>query len=231
MRNIAIITARSGSKGLADKNIKELCGKPLLAYSIESARQSGQFDKIFVSTDSGRYAEIAKRFGADADFLRSAETSGDMAGSWDVVREVIYRLEQSGAFFDRVMLLQPTSPLRTAADIRRCFALMEEKDANSVVSVCEMEHSPLWSNTLGEDLCMDKFRQGNYCETRRQDLPVYYRLNGALFLVKREELEQSQMLRHKSYAYIMPMERSIDIDTEFDFKIVECYMREGKTNE
>ncbi len=231
MRNIAIITARSGSKGLADKNIKELCGKPLLAYSIESARQSGQFDKIFVSTDSGRYAEIAKRFGADADFLRSAETSGDMAGSWDVVREVIYRLEQSGAFFDRVMLLQPTSPLRTAADIRRCFALMEEKDANSVVSVCEMEHSPLWSNTLGEDLCMDKFRQGNYCETRRQDLPVYYRLNGALFLVNREELEQSQMLRHKSYAYIMPTERSIDIDTEFDFKIVECYMREGKTNE
>lgn len=226
MGNIAIITARSGSKGLPDKNIKELCGKPLIAYSIGCALESGQFDKVFVSTDSEKYAEIAARFGSDASFLRSAETSGDMAGSWDVVREVIDRFEKRGEFFDRIMLLQPTSPLRTAADIRNSFALMEEKDANSVVSVCEMEHSPLWSNTLGEDLCMDDFRRENYCDIRRQDLPTYYRLNGAIFLVKREELEQRQMLRHKSYAYVMPMERSIDIDTEIDFKIAECYMRE-----
>lgn len=231
MGNIAIITARSGSKGLPDKNIRKLCGKPLIAYSIECALQSGQFDKVFVSTDSGKYAQIAERFGADASFLRSVETSGDTAGSWDVVREVIYKFEERGEFFDRIMLLQPTSPLRTVSDIRNSFALMEEKGADSVVSVCEMEHSPLWSNTLGEDLCMDNFRQGNYCDVRRQDLPTYYRLNGAVFLVKREELEQPQMLRHHSYAYIMPTERSIDIDTEFDFKIAECYMREGKNNE
>ena len=88
MKNIAIITARSGSKGLKDKNIKELCGKPLLSYSIECALESGRFDKVFVSTDSPRYAEIAERYGADASFLRSAKTSGDTAGSWDVVREV-----------------------------------------------------------------------------------------------------------------------------------------------
>lgn len=231
MGNIAIITARSGSKGLPDKNIKKLCGKPLLAYSVECALQSGQFDKVFVSTDSGKYAEIAERFGADASFLRSAETSGDTAGSWDVVREVVYRFEQKGEFFDRIMLLQPTSPLRTVSDIRNSFALMEEKGANSVVSVCEMEHSPLWSNTLGEDLCMDNFRRGNYCNLRRQDLPTYYRLNGSVFLITRRELEQPEMLKHKSYAYIMPVERSIDIDTEFDFKIAECYIREGKMNE
>lgn len=224
MSSIAVIAARSGSKGLPDKNIRELCGKPLLAYSIECALQSGQFDKVFVSTDSGKYAEIAEKFGADASFLRTEATSGDAAGSWDVVKEVIYRFEQMGEFFDRIMLLQPTSPLRNITDIRNSFALMEEKGANSVVAVCEMEHSPLWSNTLGEDLCMDNFRRENYCEVRRQDLPKYYRINGAIYLVNREELEQPEMLRHKCYAYIMPPERSIDIDTELDFKIAECYM-------
>lgn len=230
MGSIAIITARSSSKGLPDKNIRELCGKPLLAYSIECAISSGRFDKVFVSTDSEKYAEIAERFGADASFLRSEETSSDPAGSWDVVREVVYKLEEKGEFYDDIMLLQPTSPLRTVSDIRDSFALMEEKGANAVVSVCEMEHSPLWSNTLEEDLCMDDFRRENYCDIRRQDLPKYYRLNGAIYLVNRKELEQSKMLRHKCYAYIMPTERSIDIDTAFDFKIAECYMQEGKNN-
>lgn len=227
MGNIAIITARSGSKGLKDKNIKELCGKPLLAYSIECALQSGQFEKVFVSTDSARYAEIAEEFGADASFLRSEDTSGDTAGSWDVVREVIRRFEEKQEFFERIMLLQPTSPLRSVADIRNSFSLMQEKAANAIVSVCEMEHSPLWSNTIGDDLCMDQFRRENYCDLRRQDLPVYYRLNGAVFLVTREELERPVMLRNKCYAYIMPAERSIDIDTAFDFKIAECYIQEG----
>lgn len=226
MGNLAVITARSGSKGMPDKNIKELCGKPLLAYSVECALQSGKFEKVFVSTDSADYAEIARKYGADASFLRSKETSGDTAGSWDVVREVVYQFEEQGELFDHIMLLQPTSPLRNVSDIRNSFALMDEKDANSVVSVCEMEHSPLWSNTLGDDLCMDHFRRENYCDMRRQELPTYYRLNGAIFLVTREELKQQQMLRHKSYAYIMPTERSIDIDTEFDFKVTECYMRE-----
>lgn len=231
MSSIAIITARSGSKGLRDKNIKELCGKPLLAYSVECALQSGCFDKVFVSTDSSEYAEIAGKFGADASFLRTEKTSGDTAGSWDVVREVIYQFEEQGEHFDHIMLLQPTSPLRNVADIRSSFALMAEKGANAVVSVCEMEHSPLWSNTLEADLCMDNFRRENFCDVRRQDLPKYYRLNGAIYLVNRKELNQAKMLRHKCYAYIMPAERSIDIDTEFDFKIAECYMREGKKNE
>ena len=225
MGNVAVITARSGSKGLPDKNIRELCGKPLLAYSVECALQSGCFDKGFVSTDSLEYAEIAESFGADASFLRSEETSGDTAGSWDAVREVIYKFEEKGEYFDCIMLLQPTSPLRNIFDIRNSFLLMKEKNANSVVSVCEMEHSPLWSNTIGEDLCMDQFRQGNYCKVRRQDLPKYYRLNGSIFLVTRKELEQSEMFKHKSYAYIMPTERSIDIDTEFDFKVAECFMQ------
>lgn len=227
MGNIAVITARSGSKGLKDKNIMELCGKPLLAYSVECALQSGEFDKVFVSTDSPQYAGIAEKYGADVSFLRSEENSGDTSGSWDVVREVIHRFEKKQEFFEHIMLLQPTSPLRNVSDIRNSFLLMQEKAANAIVSVCEMEHSPLWSNTLGNDLCMDHFARDKYFDMRRQDLPAYYRLNGAIFLVTREELERSVMLKDRCYAYIMPAERSIDIDTAFDFKMAECYMREG----
>ena len=151
MRSIAIIPARSGSKGLPDKNIKPLNGKPLLAYSIEAALASGMFDAVHVSTDSERYADIARQYGADEPFLRSAETSSDTASSEDAIREVLRRYEEMGQRFDAFMLLQPTSPLRTAGDIRAAFGVMEEKQAESVVSVCEMEHSPLWSNTLPPD--------------------------------------------------------------------------------
>jgi len=109
MKNIAIIPARSGSKGLPDKNIRLLCGKPLLAYSIEAALQSDMFDVVHVSTDSIQYAEIAKKFGADVPFLRSTETSSDSASSWDVVKEVIEKYQKVGKCFDTFMLLQPTS--------------------------------------------------------------------------------------------------------------------------
>lgn len=228
MRNIAIITARSGSKGLKDKNIKELCGKPLLAYSIECALRSKQFEKVFVSTDSSHYAQIAERYGADASFLRTAENSGDRSGSWDVVREVIEMFEKKKEFYDNIMLLQPTSPLRTEEDICRCFSLMEEKGANAIVSVCETDHSPLWCNKLEDDLCMDNFRNEKYSGLPRQALPTYYRINGAAYLIKREELNRSPMFENHCYAYIMPRERSIDIDTEYDFKIAEVFMKERK---
>lgn len=117
MKNIAVITARSGSKALVDKNIKLLAGKPLLAYTIEAAKESGCFDTIMVSTDSEKYAVIARDYGAQVPFLRSEATSSDTAGSWDVVREVICQYKELGEVFDSVCLLQPTSPLRTAEDI------------------------------------------------------------------------------------------------------------------
>lgn len=221
MKNIAIIPARSGSKGLKDKNIKELCGKPLLAYSIECAIESQKFDKIFVSTDSLEYASIAEKYGADASFLRSKHNSGDMAGSWEVVKEVVMHLEKQNEYYDRIMLLQPTSPLRTIEDVNQSFRLMEEKEANAIVSVTEVEHSPLWCNTLREDLCMDQFISEKYSNLPRQTLPKYYRLNGAIYLIKRDELEKEKMFRDKCYAYIMPNERSVDIDSELDFKMAE----------
>ena len=228
MGNIAIIPARSGSKGLKDKNIKEICGKPLMAYSIEAAIASKKFDKVFVSTDSGEYARIAEEYGADASFLRTEANSNDTAGSWDVVREVISHFEEKREVFDNIMLLQPTSPLRTEQDIANAFRLMEEKKANAVLSVTEVEHSPLWSNTLGEDLCMDQFIDEKYLGMPRQMLPVYYRLNGAIYLIKREELDVQQMFRNKCFAYIMPNDRSIDIDSALDFRMAEFIFKEQR---
>lgn len=228
MKNIAIIPARSGSKGLKDKNIKELCGKPLLAYTIECAISSQKFEKVFVSTDSKEYAEIAKQYGADASFLRSKDNSGDVAGSWDVVKEVIFHLENEGLFYEKIMLLQPTSPLRIAEDIVKCFQLMEEKEANTVLSVTEVEHSPIWCNTLSSDLCMEHFFNDKYSNLPRQMLPKYYRLNGAIYLINRSELEKEKMFSDRCYAYIMPNIRSIDIDTDIDFIFAETIMNRRK---
>ena len=227
MSNLAIIPARSGSKGLPDKNIKLLCGRPLLAHSVEVAIESGKFGKVFVSTDSDRYAQIAKECGASADFLRSEEMSSDTAGSWDAVREVISELKKRGEHYDNIMLLQPTSPLRTAEDIVNAFNLFEEKDADAVLSVTETDHSPLWCNTLPPDRSMDSFFRPEYENTPRQLLPTYYRINGAIYLINCKCLNDENMFAANTYAYIMPRERSVDIDTELDFVVAESILRQN----
>jgi len=126
MKNIAIITARSGSKGLKDKNIRLLDGKPLLAYSIEAAQKSSIFDEIFVSTDSVIYADIAKKWGASVPFLRKAELSGDATSSWDVVKDAMECYTNIDKEFDMMTLLQPTSPLRTAHDITNTYNIFKD---------------------------------------------------------------------------------------------------------
>ncbi|MBO6246248.1 MAG: acylneuraminate cytidylyltransferase family protein, partial [Anaerovibrio sp.] len=131
VKNIAIIPARSGSKGLKDKNIKLMNGKPLLAYSIEAAKESGMFDEIMVSTDSPKYADIAIQYGAGVPFLRSAENSSDTAGSWDMVLEVLNNYQKIGREFDTVCLLQPTSPLRLAKDISDAYKDFKENDVDA----------------------------------------------------------------------------------------------------
>lgn len=225
MNSIAIIPARSGSKGLPDKNIKLLQNKPLLAYAVEAAAQSELFDCIHVSTDSGEYAQIAREYGADVPFLRNGELSGDTAGSWDVVRWVLGQYAARGQSFDMVTLLQPTSPLREAADIRQAYHLFEEKSADAVVSVCEVDHSPLWSNTLPEDGSMNGFLD-QVANVGRQQLPVYYRINGAIYMLRTALLAEGTpgLYREGTYAYVMPKERSVDIDDEVDFAIAQVLM-------
>jgi len=228
MRRIAIIPARSGSKSLTDKNILPLLGKPVIAYTIEAAIQSKCFDKVFVSTDSRRYAEIAMQYGADVSFLRSEYNASDAASTWDAVREALARFKESNQIFEVIALLQPTSPLRNDKDIQNAMDIFNEKSANFVESVCEMEHSPLWSNILDDTLSLKNFIKPEH-NTRRQLLPVYYRKNGAIYIIRANSLDKLDYLYlDGSYAYIMPTERSIDIDSLIDLKIAEIFLNENE---
>ena len=225
MKNLAIIPARSGSKGLKDKNIKLLNGKPLLAYTIEAAKASGIFDEIMVSTDSQIYADIAKTYGASVPFLRSEGLSSDKASSWDVVKDVLHRYHNLGTEFETVTLLQPTSPLRTSADIRNGYNMMEDKNANFIVSVCETDHSPLWANILPDSFSLSDFIRPEVAKMQRQSIPTYYRINGALYIVKVEYLMQHENLYSVgSYALVMSKENSIDIDDQLDFSLAELIL-------
>lgn len=229
-KKIAIIPARSGSKGLIDKNIRMMNGKPLMSYSIIAALESGVFDEVMVSTDSEQYAEIARKWGASVPFLRSEATSSDTASSWDMVREVLDHYEAEGKTFDAFCLLQPTSPLRTAQDIQDAEKLFKQA-AVSVVSVCRTDHSPLSCNTLPPDCGLGSFVRPEM-DVPRQKMEPYYRINGAIYFVRIEAFNKNSFLyRDGSYAMIMSKERSVDIDTELDFKIAEFLMKEFEKTE
>lgn len=224
MKNIAIIPARSGSKGFPDKNIKDLAGKPLIAYSIEAALDSGCFDEIMVSTDSEKYAKIAIEYGANVPFLRSRNTSSDEASSWDMVDEVLEGYRKNGMTYNTFCLLQPTSPLRTSEDIKKAYELYNEKASFAVISVCEAEHSPLWCGRLQNNNEFIDFIDKEGIK-RRQDAGKFYRLNGAIYIVDTERFKQDRFFYQPgSFAYVMPIERSVDIDTEMDFKLAELFV-------
>lgn len=227
MRAIAIIPARSGSKGLKDKNIKELNGKPMMAYTIEAANSCGIFDCVHVSTDSEKYANIARKYGADVPFLRSQEMSSDTADSWDAVLEVLNRYKGLGKEFDMVTLLQPTSPIRTGENIKNAFEIFIAKDANAVISVCESDHPIEWYRPLLNDNDMSAFATSEEKSGRRQDADTYYRMNGSIYMLKTTYLKENprNIIRNKVYAYIMDKYSSIDIDTQFDFDIAEAVIK------
>lgn len=227
-RIIAIIPARSGSKGLKDKNIKEINGKPLIAYTIESAIESNVFEDVLVSTDSKKYLDIAVKYGAYVPFLRSEKLSKDASSTNDVIEDVLAQLKQIGKEYDAFMLLQPTSPLRTIEDIKNALKLFEEKKANSVVSMCECDHSPLFVKSLDDQKRLDNFLT-NIKNVQRQNVKKYYRLNGAIYLIRTNYfLKYKDFYREKSYAYIMKKKNSIDIDDIYDFKFAEMIIKENK---
>ena len=224
MRNIAVIPARSGSKGLPDKNIRPVNGKPLLAYTIEAALNSGCFDIVHVSTDSEKYADIARKYGADVPFLRSAELASDTANTWDAVREVLKRYAEIGKTFDTMMLMQPTTPLRTGEDVQAAYQLMKEKSASSVIGVCEVDHSPLWCDTIPENGNMKGFGSKDLAWITRQELKTFYRVNGAIYLLSVKEntiASDDDIYENECYALVLDRKKSIDVDCEDDLELVE----------
>lgn len=227
---LAIIPARGGSKRLPRKNILNLAGKPLIAWSIEAARNSNNISEVVVTTDSLEIKKIAEDFGASVPFIRPEYLSNDTASSFDVVKHCIeYYQTQLNKTFDYIILIQPTSPLRTSSDIDSSIELLIEKNADAIVSLCETEHSPLWANTIDNTLSLDHFLQDDVKTKRSQDLPIYYRINGAIYICRTTELlkQKTFFLEKKCFAYLMNKEKSVDIDTLIDFKLAEILISEN----
>ena len=224
MNNIAVIPARSGSKGLPDKNIRLVNGKPLIAYTIEAAIESGCFETVHVSTDSEQYAEIARQYGADVPFLRSAALATDTASTWDAVREALARYAELGKTFDTMTLMQPTTPLRTGEDVRAAYDLLREKQAKSIIAVCEVDHSPLWCDTIPDNGSMKGFGHKELAWVNRQELRPYYRVNGAIYLLTVTGIDippDDMIYEDRCYALLMERKKSVDIDSEDDLAMAE----------
>lgn len=218
---LAIIPARGGSKRLPRKNILDLCGKPLISYSIEAGLKSKYISKVVVTSDDKEILEISRELGVTI-IDRPLELANDTATTFDAIEHTIKNIEH----YDYIILLQPTSPLRNENHIDEAIELLEIKNANAVVSVCEMEHSPLWSNTLPEDSNMNNFLREEVLNKRSQDLEKYYRLNGAIYICKTDELlrNKSLFLKDNIFAYKMDKKYSIDIDDKLDFLIAQNLM-------
>ncbi len=228
---LAIIPARSGSKRLVDKNIMYLQEKPLIAWSIEAAIKSKFIDRVVVSTDSFKYADIAKNYGALVPFIRKGILALDSTPTFDVIEDVIKFYNSRQISYKYIILLQPTSPLRNEKHIDEAIELFFLKKANSIVSVCECEHSPLWTNVLSSDGSMDNFIKEDIKNLRSQDLPKYYRLNGAIFIAEISSyLKYKSFFMPNSFAYKMSTKESIDIDTEIDFLMAEILLNKRGLN-
>lgn len=228
-RILAVIPARGGSKGLPGKNIRQLAGKPLIAWSINAARQSKYVDEVIVSTDCAETARIAKACGGNVPFIRPSALATDEAKGIDVIVHALDWRNQDSPQINLVLVLQPTSPLRTYQDIDQAIELLFKKKARSVVSVCPVEHHPWWTNVLPDDGCLENFIRPEILRANRQELKKYYRLNGAIYLADTSLLtDKRSFISKDSFAYIMDIEKSIDIDSMIDFKLAEILLMELK---
>jgi len=227
LKTLTVIPARGGSKGIPRKNIRLLNGKPLIAYSIEAAFKSRRANRVIVSTEDQEIAEISKRYGAEV-IDRPKELARDDSPTIDAVLHALGLLEEGGYMPDVVVLLQPTSPLRNAEDIDNAIELFLSRECDSVVSVCEFKHSPYWSFKIENGYLKPIFGE-NYIKMRRQDLPKAYIPNGAIYVSTPETLRKYKSFYcPKTVPYIMPLERSIDIDNEIDFILAELIMKKYK---
>jgi CMP-N,N'-diacetyllegionaminic acid synthase len=225
---VGIITARGGSKGIPGKNLIPIRGRPLISYTIEAALDSKVLDRIIVTTDDEKIAEVSRQFGAETPFVRPANLSGDWDPSYPVVVHALeWMAENEGYYPDYMMLMQPTSPMRIAEDIRNAVAIARDKDADGVISIYEPKQHPKWMFELDEDGRFADFDPHERELSRRQSLEPRYMLNGSIYLVKRAVImSQDNFYTSQTYALVMPRERSIDIDSIHDARVVEMTMED-----
>jgi len=225
---LGLITARGGSKSIPKKNLKEIVGKPLIAYTIEAASQSSLLARTVVSTDSDEIAGIARSLGAEVPFMRPKEISGDTSTSLEAAQHALRELLKKEERYDYLMILQPTSPLRTSDDIDACIRIAEESGADSVMSMVELSDFSLRKLKRIENgkiypLIED---EGTFSGRRQDGEPVYKR-NTAIYLTKTSLIEKGDLFGNDSRAYIMPRERSIDINEPVDFELAEFFLRKN----
>ncbi len=231
LRVLAVITARGGSKGLPRKNVREVGGKPLIAWTIEAALGAGEaLHRTVVSTDDEEIAAVCAQWGGDAPFRRPAALAGDQAGTVPTLQHAVRWVEaDEGAPVDWVLTLQPTSPLRTADDIVAAVALAADRSCDSVIAVTPVHDShPMVLREVREGRLHP--HAGHSLEgVRRQDCePPVFRNNGALYLTRREVLmDQGRIHGQVALAHVMPEERSVDVDTELDLLLADAVLRRG----
>jgi CMP-N-acetylneuraminic acid synthetase len=228
MKVYALVTARAGSKGVPGKNTRHLGGKPLLVWTIESARRSTNVHRVLLSTENHEIAQIGRSAGAEVPFERPFELASDAASHIDVVLHSLSWLKQNdGALPDYLLLLQPTSPFRTSQDIEAAISLAKEPShPPAVVSVCECVHHPCCAQRILPDGTLENFVRHDLPDERRQALPKLYVPNGAIYLNLVQSLINTRSFQPPgTRAYVMPPERSLDIDTPWNFHIAELLVR------
>jgi CMP-N,N'-diacetyllegionaminic acid synthase len=224
---LTLITARGGSKSVPKKNVRVVAGKPLIAWTIEAAISCSNLDRVIVSTDDEEIAQTARDWGAEVPFMRPTELAQDDSPHIPVVTHAVEWMESHEGFkCDYVLLLQPTSPLRTSEDIDASIQLALENDADSVVSVCEAPYHPYLAKNI-VDGRLENIITPPDGYLARQVLPRSYVNNGAIYLVRRDYFMKSQTLfSDHSYAYVMPQDRSLDIDTPWDLHLAELILKD-----
>jgi CMP-N,N'-diacetyllegionaminic acid synthase len=225
---LGIIPARGGSKAIPRKNLALLANKPLIAWTVEVANESDSLDRLVVSTDDQEIAEAGKKLGAEVPFLRPTELATDSATSMDVILHAIRWFDENESYRpDYVLLLQPTSPLRTVTDIRKSIELLLAKHGDSVVSVCETHQHPLWMKCMNEEGRLVDLNPQSRTPTRRQDLSPVFALNGAIYLALRAFLlSERTFISDRTYAYVMPENRSLDVDTPWELHLADLILRD-----
>ena len=225
MNPLKVIPARGGSKRIPHKNIKELAGRPLIAYAIDAARAvAADAAHVVVSTDDPAIASVAARCGAPTDDVRPAELATDTAGSREVVLDAMRWADERGLAYDCVVLLQPTSPFRTADDVRGAMQLYNP-DLDLVVSVCEAASNPYYTCFESAPNGFLHISKGDGLYTRRQDCPKVWEYNGAVYVINPESIRREPLgAFRRRVPFVMPRERSVDLDTPTDWLVAEALM-------
>jgi N-acylneuraminate cytidylyltransferase/CMP-N,N'-diacetyllegionaminic acid synthase len=223
---LALIPARGGSQSIPRKNIALLAGKPLIAWTIEAAQRSCGLGRIVVTTDDAEIADVARTWGAEVPFLRPAELArNDTPGIAPLLHAVRWLAEHEQYRPNQILLLQPTSPLRCPEDIEASLTIMAEKEADSVVSLAPVSPPPCWMKCVDEEGRVRSFLPTEKPITRRQDMVPVYGINGAIYLIRRDILcTQETLYTERTFAYLMPQERSLDIDSLWDFHLAELIL-------